>query len=74
LGRLVSYWWEVSIANSLPGPFVSLGMPPTNIVEESEQDLASSSGSARPDPEEMPDSYYINPSSAMNPRRTLIFR
>ncbi|KAJ8437474.1 hypothetical protein Cgig2_002975 [Carnegiea gigantea] len=61
-GKPVSYPWEVSTANPLSERFASVGVPPTNIVEESEQDLAPSSSPARSDPEDGPNSNYINSS------------
>ena len=58
----MSYPWEVSIANPLPGPFASIGMPPTDIVEEPNQDPTLSGGLARSFPEDGPDTHYIDPS------------
>jgi len=61
-GRLVSYAWEVSVAIPLPGPFVTVGVSPTNIVEEPNQDPVLSSSSARSDQEDGPGTHYIDPS------------
>jgi len=61
-GRPMSYPWEVSVANPLPGPFASLGMPSTDIVEELDQDLVLSSGPARSNPKDGPGTHYIDPS------------
>jgi len=58
----VSYPWEVSVANPLPGPFASIGMSPTDVVEEPDQDSAPSEGPARSDPEDGPGTHYIDPS------------
>jgi len=57
----VSYPWEVSVANPLPGPFASVGMSPTDVVEEPEQDPAPSEGPARSNPKDGPGTHYIDP-------------
>jgi len=61
LGRHVSYPWEVSVANPLPGPFASVGMPPIDTIEEPNQDPVLSSSLARSDLEDGLDIHYINP-------------
>ena len=50
----------MSVANPLSGSFASVGMPPTDIVEELDQDPVLSSGSARFGPEDDPSIHYID--------------
>jgi len=52
----------VFVANPLPGSFASIGMPPTDIVEELDQDLIFSSGLAWFDSKDGLDDHHINPS------------
>ena len=52
----------VSTANTLLGPFPSIGMTPAIVDKESKQDPTPSSSHVRSDPEDGPDSYHINPS------------
>ena len=52
----------MSIANPLPGPFASIGMPSMDVVEAPDQDPILSSGPARFDLEVGPDTHYIDPS------------
>ena len=58
----MSYPWEVSIANPLLKQFASVGMPPTDIVEEPDQDPVLSGGIAQSDPEDGADTHCIDPS------------
>ena len=58
----MSYPWEVSVVNPLPGPFTSVGMPSTDVVVEYDQDPTLSEGPARSDPEDGPGTHYIDPS------------
>jgi len=60
-GRPLSYPWEVFVANPLPGPFASIGMPSTDVVVEPNQDPTLSEGPARSDPEDGPVTHYIDP-------------
>ena len=45
-GRPMSYPWEVSVANALPGSFAGIGMPSTDVVVELDQDPTLSEGPA----------------------------
>ena len=69
----MSYPWEVSVANPLPGPFASVGMSPTDVVEEPDQDPAPSDGPARSDPEDGPGTHYIDPSFRNELRKVINF-
>ena len=57
----MSYPWEVSVTNPLPGPFTSIGMLPTDVVEEPDQEPSPFEGPARSDPEDGPMTHYIDP-------------
>lgn len=72
--RLASYIWEASIFNSLSMHFASVGMRPTNVVEELEQDLSPSSGPTRVDPEDGPNSHCINPSFPDELKKIIYFK
>jgi len=50
----------VSIANPLLGLFASVGMPPTDIVEELDQDPILSSGPAWSNSKDGPSTHYID--------------
>ena len=52
----------MSVANLVAGLFAIVSIPFTDIVEEPDQDLVLSSGLARSDPEDAPNTHYINPS------------
>jgi len=58
----MSYPWEVSITNPLPGPSASVGMPSMDVGEELNQDPVLSSGPARTNPEDGPSTHCIDPS------------
>ena len=57
----MSYPWEVSVANPLPGQFASVGMLQTDVVEEPDQDPTPSEGLARSGPEDGPRTHYVDP-------------
>jgi len=61
------------VANPLPGPFASVGMPPTDVVEELDQYPAPSEGPARSDPEDGPGTHYIDPSFRSELRKVINF-
>ena len=69
----MSYPWEVSVTNPLPGQFASVGMPPTDVVEEPNQDPAPSEGPARSDPEDGPRTHYIDPAFRNELRKIINF-
>ena len=69
----MSYPWEVSVANPLPDPFASVGMPPMDVVEEPDQDPAPSEGPAWSDPEDGPGTHYIDPSFRNELRKVINF-
>ena len=69
----MSYPWEVFVANPFPGPFASVGMPPTDVVEEPDRDPAPSEGPGRSDPEDGPRTHYIDPSFRNELRKVINF-
>jgi len=61
------------MANPLLGPFASVGMPPTDVVVESDQDLTLSEGPARSGLEDGPGTHYIDPSFRNELRKIVNF-